>query len=87
MKNPSCWRDLRQCLRKLGAEPVRTRGSHEMWRFPGGDMFVVVRNHLDEQVPKNILARFRRLKAARESQEPGSIPSLSDSWWVGTVWS
>ena len=41
-----CWRELRRELCALGASPVRTKGSHEVWRFPDGETFVVVRNHV-----------------------------------------
>lgn len=71
---PKCWRELRARLRELGAEPVRTKGSHEMWRLPDGEMFVVVRNHLGQPVPPNIIARYRRLRSRREPETPPSIP-------------
>jgi hypothetical protein len=45
--------------------PVRVRGSHEIWRFNEGEVFIVVRNHLRRDVPPGIVAKFRRLRAKR----------------------
>jgi hypothetical protein len=45
-RDPKSWRELRDCLRDLGAGPVRTSGSHEVWPFSDGEVLVVVRNHL-----------------------------------------
>ena len=77
---PKCWRELRAGLRSLGAEPVRTKGSHEMWRLPGGQMFLVVRNHLADAVPANVLARYRRLRSGREPEGSPSIARQAASW-------
>ncbi len=78
--SPKCWRELRAGLRELGGEPVRTKGSHEMWRLPTGEMFLVVRNHLADAVPASVLARYRRLRSGREPEGPPSIPRHAVSW-------
>lgn len=72
--DPKSWRVLRCRLRELGGHPIRTKGSHEMWRLPDGEMFLVVRNHLGRRVPMNVLARYRRLRARREPEGSPSIP-------------
>ncbi len=77
------WRDLRRALRDLGATAIRTRGSHEHWRFSDGQMFIVVRNHLGDDVPRNVLARFHRLRARREPEGP-SLPRLLGATVVPT---
>ena len=63
--DPKTWRELRSALREMGASPDRTRGSHERWLFDDGAGFTVVCNHLGHDVPANILAGFRRLRARR----------------------
>lgn len=72
--DPKSWRELRDALRRLGAVPVRFRGSHEVWRFPDGKIFVAVVNHLADAVDANILSKFRRLRATR--REHGEPPAL-----------
>lgn len=72
---PKCWRELRAALHELGGEPVRTKGSHEMWRFSDGEMFLVVRNHLADAVPSGVLRRFRRLRQRRAREGPRSTPA------------
>lgn len=70
---PKNWRALRRALRALGAKSVRTKGSHETWRFDDGATFVVVRNHLADAVPTSIRHRFRRLceqRCADAGEEP-----------------
>ena len=69
--NPKCWRDLQAGLRRLGACPVRTRGSHEVWRFPDGEVFLVICNHPSDSVPVGIVARFRQLRGRRRR---GGVP-------------
>lgn len=59
------WRQLRVSLRALGARPIRTRGSHETWRFQDGETFIVIINHVADSVPLGILVKFRRLRARR----------------------
>ena len=75
---PKNWRELRRGLRDLGARPVRTRGSHEMWRFADGEMFLVVRNHLGRPLPRNVRAHYRRLRARQNNNKnPPSIPKTN----------
>ena len=76
---PASWRELRWGLRELGGLPVRTKGSHEMWRLPSGEMFLVVRNHLGRGVPPNVMARYRRLRAERSSKGSPLRPAGSTS--------
>lgn len=67
------WRQLRVALREMGALPVRVRGSHETWRFSDGESFMVVVNHLADDVPTGIAGKFRRLRqrrSARAREEP-----------------
>jgi predicted RNA binding protein YcfA (HicA-like mRNA interferase family) len=61
------WRQLRVSLRELGARPVRTRGSHETWRFDDGETFIVIVNHLADSVPMGIRVKFRRLRSRRRA--------------------
>lgn len=78
--HPRSWRDLRGSLRSMGAKPIRTRGSHQTWRLDHGGTFTLVCNHLNDDVPANILAKFRRVRA--RSREPGNPPQLGQtgSW-------
>jgi hypothetical protein len=69
---PKCWRELRAELRAMGGAPVRTKGSHEMWRFQNGEMFLVVRNHLADPVPMMVLRRYRRFVEKRAGHDRGS---------------
>ncbi|MGH7438191.1 MAG: type II toxin-antitoxin system HicA family toxin [Polyangiaceae bacterium] len=70
--SPKSWRQLQDELRQLGATAVRTKGSHEIWRFSDGEIFVVVCHHPHRAVDGNVLAKFRRLRARR--REPGGPP-------------
>lgn len=72
--SPSTWRDLRRELEALGAAAQRTRGSHEIWRFDDGATFVVVRNHLGNDVPTHILVAFRRLQRQRSERSAARPP-------------
>lgn len=72
--SPKSWRQLQEELRQLGATAIRTRGSHEIWRFADGEIFVVVCHHPHRAVDANVLAKFRRLRARR--REPGDPPLL-----------
>ncbi len=72
--HPRSWRDLRDALASMGGRPVRTRGSHQTWRLDDGGIFTVVCNHLNDDVPANILAKFRRLRG--RTREPGDPPQL-----------
>jgi predicted RNA binding protein YcfA (HicA-like mRNA interferase family) len=76
-RDPRIWRELRSELRRMGASPVRTKGSHETWRLGDGGTFVVVRNHLAASVPIGILLKFRRLRARRGVPQ-GDDPPLLD---------
>lgn len=73
-RDPKSWRALRDELHCLGAMPDRQKGSHQVWRFDDGEVFVVVANHLGDAVDLNILVKFRRLRARR--REPKGLPSL-----------
>jgi predicted RNA binding protein YcfA (HicA-like mRNA interferase family) len=78
-----CWRQARVELRKLGAEPIRVVGSHETWRFGDGETFVVVSNHLADDVPVGIVVKLRRLRARRRvpaSDEPAPLVRAGP-WW------
>lgn len=73
-RDPKAWRELLDELRRMGATSVRLKGSHEVWRFPDGEIFVAVINHLGDAVNANILSKFRRLRAKRRAS--GEPPSL-----------
>ena len=73
------WTDLCVELRNLGARPVRTKGSHQTWRFDDGMSFTVVCNHMADDVPANILVAFRRLRGHR--REPDDPAQLG---WMGS---
>jgi predicted RNA binding protein YcfA (HicA-like mRNA interferase family) len=80
--DPKNWREVRDVLGNLGAVPLRARGSHETWRFPDGETFIVVINHLADAVPVGILAKFRRLRerrCAHAGEEPALL-GLAGSW-------
>lgn len=74
-RDPKSWRELREELRRLGAGPVRLKGSHEVWRFADGVTFIVVCNHLHDAVPIGILVKFRRLHE-RRCASAGEEPAL-----------
>ena len=73
-RGPKSWRELRAELRDLGAERVRTNGSHEKWKFDDGDTFIVVCNHLGDSVPLGILGRFRWLCSRRTDTDAKPPP-------------
>lgn len=80
---PRIWRDLCDELRALGAKSVRTNGSHQTWRFDDGGTFVVVCNHLNDQVPIGIRAKFRRLRERRGAcagEEPALLGEAGLQW-------
>lgn len=60
--------DLMRYLRELGCQPIRTRGSHQIWRTPRGQSFALVVNHLGHDVSRIVLAVVRRT-LAREGLE------------------
>ena len=78
--DPRSWRELRHFLRLLGGTVARTRGSHEIWKFGSGKCFTVVRNHLGRDVPRHVLARFRRLR--RELGALDEPPLLTKAFWA-----
>lgn len=57
-------RDLIQHLRQGGAVPARTKGSHGVWKFPGGGTLSIVVNHMNDDVSPIIMKKARRLFAA-----------------------
>lgn len=80
--DPKNWRELRIRLREMGARCVRTRGSHETWRFDDGASFIVVRNHLANSVPVGVIVGLRRLCARRDlgdDDEPAPL-GRTRSW-------
>lgn len=80
--DPKNWRELRLGLRDLGAAAIRSKGSHETWRFRDGETFIAVVNHLSAAVPVGILRRFRRLRQRRASSvgEEPALLGLAGSW-------
>ena len=81
-RDPKNGRELLKELRDLGAAPDRQKGSHQVWRFDDGEIFPVVVNHLADPVDKNILARFRRLRARRREPDEPSLLGGRGLWWV-----
>ena len=75
----TCWRELRRQLRVLGAKPIRTKGSRQIWRFEDGETFVLVCNHLAHPVPSKILSAFERLRSRKlASRHPSSTTRADD---------
>lgn len=74
--SPKTWRDVQKRLWDLGAIRVRTKGSHEHWRFPDGEMFIVVCNHLGDDAPRWVVARLRRVQARRDEAQADSTPKV-----------
>lgn len=79
--DPKNWREVRDELRELGAREIRTKGSHESWRFNDGETFVVVCNHLSASVPIGILVKFRRLRARRREPVDPAPLGRTRPWW------
>lgn len=73
-RDPKSWRELLSVLRQFGAYCIRTKGSHQTWRFPDGDIFVCVVNRLHDAPSIGVLVKFRRLRARRE--KAGAEPAL-----------
>lgn len=65
MASPKTWREVQDGLRRLGAKVDRCNGSHEVWLFPDGEVFLVVRNHLADSVPRFVRLKFRKLHQRR----------------------
>lgn len=59
---PKTWRELRQDLARLGARPVRSKGSHEVWQFDDGSTFVAIINHPSDGVPKGYAKKYLTLR-------------------------
>lgn len=57
-------RDVLAELRRLGCEPVRTNGSHQVWRTPSGKTVPVVVNHVSAGASRNVLGTLRRVLRA-----------------------
>ena len=57
-------RKVIKALRAVGCVPVRTRGSHQSWRTPGGAGLVIVVNHLGASVSRTVLSSVRRVLRA-----------------------
>lgn len=55
------YRDAIDALRRAGAVPVRTRGSHQTWALPTGERQTVVCNHLGARADAGLLAQLRKL--------------------------
>jgi predicted RNA binding protein YcfA (HicA-like mRNA interferase family) len=53
-------RDVLSALRDQGARPLRTRGSHQIWRTESGVTVVVVVNHKNDNCSPIILANVKR---------------------------
>ena len=54
------YRDALAALRRAGAVPVRTRGSHQTWLLPTGHRQTVVVNHLGDRADAGLLAQLRK---------------------------
>jgi predicted RNA binding protein YcfA (HicA-like mRNA interferase family) len=54
-------REAIQKLKKLGGEPVRTRGSHQTWLLPGGQHVTLVVNHLGSDITAAVLMTIRQV--------------------------
>lgn len=59
-------RDVLSQLRAAGWEPVRCRGSHQIWRGPEGQSMPVVVNHENDEVSPRVLATFRKYLSKKE---------------------
>lgn len=53
-------RKLLLALRSAGCAPLRQKGSHQVWRTPGGAVFTLVVNHPGVEVPRYALVVVRR---------------------------
>lgn len=78
---PRTWREAVALLEAHGARPLRTRGSHQVWRLPHGASFVVVCNHLGADMGVRLRAQLRRLLGLTSSDDepPRGSPRLADS--------
>ncbi len=53
-------RDILRALRRAGCCAVRTRGSHQIWRTPGGRSFPVVVSHPGSPASRTVLSSILR---------------------------
>jgi len=58
-------------LRAAGAVPVRTRGSHRIWRFPSGRVLVLKVNHSGVPPSPGIRHQVRKALAAEGATGAG----------------
>lgn len=79
LADPKSWSDVRDGIRALGATLTRQRGSHQVWRFPDGEIFVIVANHLGACVSPRIVGYYRRVRARRLSRPPPL--GRAGPWW------
>ena len=63
--DPDSYREVRAGLSDLGAERDRCRGSHEIWRFADGEIFIVVCNHLGDRPTRKVAKALREVVARR----------------------
>jgi predicted RNA binding protein YcfA (HicA-like mRNA interferase family) len=54
------YRDVLTLLRRLGAVPLRTKGSHQTWALPDGTRQTVLVNHLGRRADWGLLAELRK---------------------------
>ncbi|MCB9795330.1 MAG: type II toxin-antitoxin system HicA family toxin [Alphaproteobacteria bacterium] len=55
------WKQVERALRQVGAQPLRQRGSHQIWRLPCGERFVTVAGKLKRRAPRHVVASLRRI--------------------------
>ena len=65
------YRELIRVVRERGCEPLRTRGSHQVWTTPKGRRFGLVVNHLHAEVSRCVLRSARIALAAEGLDLPG----------------
>jgi predicted RNA binding protein YcfA (HicA-like mRNA interferase family) len=53
-------RDLVKALRAASAVPVRTNGSHQVWRTANGENVVVTINHMNKDACSQAVRAARR---------------------------
>lgn len=57
-------RDLIALLGALNCVPVRTRGSHGMWRTPAGAVLAIVVHHRNATVSRSVFSSIQRVLRA-----------------------
>ena len=81
---PRTWRDAIVLLQTLEARPVRTKGSHQTWRLPGGESFTIVCNHLGHDIGHGLRVKLRRLRDRRRGDDdPPHRSSVAGRWSFG----